>query len=810
MKKYLPHLIAVIVFAVITMVYFAPLFQGMRVKQLDVQHYQGMSKEIQDHREKYHEEPLWTNSMFGGMPAYQISVLYPKNFIGHIDKFLKTVMPVPATIILLSLIGFYLLLVSFKVDPILSIAGAIAFSFSSYFPVIISAGHNPKGYAMAYMAPVVAGIMLTYRGRLWLGAAITAFALALEIDCNHLQITYYLLIIVIFLVAGELYKSFKEGQVPYFVKASAVLVIAAILAVLPNLTNLVLTTEYASYSTRGRSDLTIINTENKTSGLDKDYATQWSYGIGETWTLLVPNFKGGASSAISESKNALKGVDSQYAQYIGGMNAYFGDQPFTSGPVYVGAIICFLFLLGMFIVNDKIKWWLLGATILSIMLSWGKNFMPLTDFFMDYVPGYNKFRAVAMTLVIAQFTMPLVAILAVKEIVLFPEVLKTKRKQLFIALGFTAGLCLLFYILPDPFNTFFAPGEETDLTGQLTQAGLPQNQVPVFLSGIEQARKNIFQADALRSFFFIMLAFTAIYLFTLKKINRVAMFSLLAGLVLIDLWVVDRRYLKDDNYESDKITQGYEPLPADTEILQDKDPDFRVLNTSGTFQDARTSYFHKSVGGYHGAKMKRYQELFDFQISKNNMEVLNMLNTKYIIVSTKEGGQMAQRNPAALGNAWFVRDVKVVANADSEITALTNFKAAETAVVDKRWNENLNGFKPSYDSTGIIKLDSYKANDLVYTSSSSSEQLAVFSEIFYDKGWNAYVDGKLTPHFRANYVLRAMRIPAGKHKVEFKFEPSFYSTGQSIALASSSLVIILLLAAFFFEYRRRPEENVNA
>ncbi len=809
MKKYLPHFIAVIIFAAITMIYFAPLFEGKQLKQSDVLHYQGMSKEIQDHRKQYGEEPLWTNSMFSGMPAYQISVLYPNNLIGHLNMFFKKILPPPSTIIFISLIGFYFLLVSLRVSPVLSMAGAIAFSLSSYYPVLISAGHNPKGYAMAYMAPVVAGILLTYRGKLLLGASITALALALEIDSNHLQITYYLFLLVIFIVAGEFVRLFRAGQLPYFAKASGLLVIAAILAVLPNLTNLVLTNEYGKDSTRGRSDLTM-DAQNKTSGLDKDYATQWSYGIDETWTLLVPNFKGGASGRLAENENALKGLDNQYAQYIGNMNSYFGDQPFTSGPVYVGAIICFLFVLGMFIVKDSLKWWLFGATVLSIMLAWGKNFMPLTDLFMDLVPGYNKFRAVSMTLVIAQFTMPLLAILTVKEIVEEPEILKVKRKQLYLSLGFTAGLCLLFAIAPDPFNTFFSAGEQADVSKQLVDAGLPQNDVPVFLSGIEEARKNVFQADAKRSFFFILLAFAMIFFYSIKRYNKTILFSGLAFLVLVDLWAVDKRYLNSQNYEPKKKVQGYEPTEADLQILQDKDPSYRVFNlTTSPFQDASTSFFHKSIGGYHGAKLKRYQELIEYQISKNNMQVLNMLNTRYLITPGPDQRPVVQRNPDALGNAWFVKDLRFVANADSELTALSKFDASETAIVDKIWQDQLQGFKPVYDSTASIKLDSYKANELVYTSQSSTDQVAVFSEIFFDKGWQAYVDGQPVPHFRANFVLRAMKVPAGKHKIEFRFEPAFYETGQSIALIASIILIVSVIAGIVWEYRKKPAERAN-
>lgn len=806
MRSSFQHLIALVIFTVVTMLFFSPLMDGKQIKQGDVLHFQGMSKEIQDHRKEFNEEPLWTNSMFSGMPAYQISVLYPKNLIGQINHFLKNILPYPAAIVLLSFIGFYILLITFNVNPWLSMAGAFAFGLSSYIPILIVAGHNPKGFAIAYMAPVIAGILVAYRGRALLGAIIAALALSFEIESNHFQITYYLGILVAFLVAGEFARAFRLKLLPQFAKATGFLVLAAALAVIPNLTGLVLTTEYAKDSTRGRSELTI-DSEFKTSGLDKDYATQWSYGIGETFTLLVPDFKGGASGALGENKSALKGLKNDYNQYIANMDSYFGDQPFTSGPVYFGAIICFLFVLGLFIVGDPIKWWILGATILSIMLSWGKNFMPLTDFFMDFVPGYNKFRAVSMTLVIAQLTMPLLGILAVKQMIDTPTVLKEKPRALLYSLSLTAGLCLLFYILPDAFNSFFKSGEVQDLTGQLKSSGFPDDQVSIFLSGLEEARRNVFRADAIRSFFFIIIAAGLLFFYNRKPFGQVALFSGLSLLVLIDLWTVDTRYLGKSEYEPKQRVIGYPLTEADKLIKQDKDPNYRVLNlTVGPFMDASTSYHHKSIGGYHGAKMKRYQELFDYHISKNNIQVLNMLNTKYLIVPGQDKQPTVQRNPDALGNAWFVPEYKIVQNADSEITALNKFDPAQTAFVDQRFNDQLSGFKPSADTTATIKLDSYKANHLVYTSNATSEQLAVFSEIYYEKGWNAYVDGKETPHFRANYVLRAMRVPAGKHKIEFKFEPTFYQTGQTLALVSSVILLLAFVGGMVYEYRRTKSE----
>lgn len=807
-KKALPHLIVLVSFLLVTLAYFSPIIEGKQIKQQDVLNYKGMAKEIMDHREKAGEEPLWTNSMFSGMPAYQISVLYPSNLIQKVNIAIKTwILPHPVSIIFMCFAGFYLLLILLGLEPLLAALGAFAFGLSSYLLIIIEAGHNPKGYAIAYMAPVIGGILLTYRGKYLFGAAITAFFLSLHIDSNHLQITYYLLLMVIFLGVYLFVTAYKEKTLPNFFKASAILVGAALLAVAPNLTNLVLTSEYGKYSTRGRSDLSI-DASNQTSGLDKDYATQWSYGVGETFTLMIPNFHGGASGAIGDNKSALKNVDPQFRQYIANVDSYWGNQPFTSGPVYVGAIICFLFVLGLLIVKDKIKWWVLAITILSITLSWGRNFMPLTSFFMDYVPGYNKFRAVSMTLVIAEFAIPFLAVLALKEILLNPSLIKIERKKFAIALGSTAGLCLLFLIMPGAFMDFFKDGEYQDMLGQLKQANFPDDQASVFLSGMEEARKSIFTADASRSLIFILIGATLIWLYSLAKISKSAFLVVLGIFILFDLWTVDKRYLNSEDFVAKgRMEKAFEPTQANLAILEDKDPNFRVMNfTVSPFQDASTSYFHKSIGGYHGAKLKRYQELFDFHLSKQNMKVYNMLNTKYFIVPGQDKQPTPQQNREALGNAWFVSDFKIVANADSEIAALNNFDPASTVIIDKKFAAHINGLKGGADSASSIKLLSYEPNHLVYESNSAAEGLAVFSEIYYDKGWNAYVDGAKKDYIRVNYVLRGMRIPAGKHKVEFKFEPQFYYTGEKISLASSILLIISLAVAFFWHFKKQQEQ----
>lgn len=807
-KSIMPHLLVVLVFMLITIVYFNPLITGKVINQGDVERFKGMSKEIVDYRAKYDKEPLWTNGMFSGMPAYQISVLYPSNWVRPLIKLTAMGIPHPACIIFLCMLGFYLLLLTFKVDRLLAAAGAVGFALSSYFVILIEAGHNPKGYAIAYMAPVVMGIMMAYRGRMWLGSAIAGIALSLELASNHLQITYYLALLSGIIVLGELVNAIFSKQLSNFIKSSGMLLVAALLAVLPNITNLLVTEEYGKYTIRGASELSD-EKQNKTSGLDRDYATQWSYGIAETFTLMIPNYKGGESKAIGDNEKALADVNPEMRQYVGqSTDQYWGDQPFTSGPVYIGALICFLFVLGMMILKDNLKWYLLAATLLAIMLSWGKNMMGFTNFFMDFLPGYNKFRAVSMTLVIAEFTIPLIGILAVREIVLRPSILKEKRNSFYIALAATAGLCLLFYIMPTTFQDFYKDGEYENVSAQIKKSGAAAEQIQQFMSGMETARISIFKADALRSFLFIILGAGLLLVYTVKQFNKNYLYAGLGLLMLIDLWAVDKRYLNEKNFVSkSSLESDHMPSPADEQILKDPDPNYRVMNASlSPFQDAGTSYFHKSIGGYHGAKLRRYQDLYERQISKNNMSVLNMLNAKYFIIQNQQSGQLvAQRNPAALGNAWFVKELKWVANPDSELNALTNFNPALTAVVDKKWEKDLPNNAFQFDSAATIKLKSYKADELVYETQAEKPQMTVFSEIYYSKGWNAYVDGKLTNHLSVNYVLRAMVLPAGKHEVVFKFEPEAYYKGEKIAMAGSILLFLFIIGSVFMQMKQNKE-----
>ncbi len=838
--KFLPYIVAIIIFLGITLLFFYPMTEGRYVRQGDNLNYKGMSKEIVDYRESTGKEALWTNSMFGGMPSYQISFSVKENFIPYIDKIFTLDMRSPAGLFFLYFIGFFILLLVLDVDPWLSIAGAIAYALSSYFVIIIEAGHNSKVHAIGYVAPVLAGIILSMRGKYLLGGLLTALFLSLEFNAGHPQIAYYMFIIILFLIAGEFisivsgHKTQVSGQITSFIKSIAVIAVAGVIAILPNITSIWATYEYGKYTIRGKTELTT-EKQNRTTGLDKDYATDWSYGIGESFSLMVPNIKGGGSESIGNNESALKDVDPQYKETIANNgNQYWGDQPFTSGPVYAGAIIMFLFVLGMFILKGRLKWTLFAVTILSVLLSWGKNFWSLTNFFLDYVPLYNKFRTVSMTLIIAELTIPLIAMLALNEIIKNQNnnsKLKTQdpkfRMQFFIALGLTGGLCLLFYLLPKSFFDFLSIEEVRGIAQQKAKLSNSAEQIDAIYENLVIARLSIFKADVLRSLIFIILGAGAVWLFSIKKLTKPVFIIAIILLIIIDLYPVDRRYLNDKNFvASSELRVPFPMSKADELILKDKDPDYRVLNmAANTFNDASTSYYHMSIGGYHGAKLRRYQEIIEnsltreMSILKNvisnkptelsvstalqNLPVLNMLNTRYFILNP-EGEPL--RNKYALGNAWFVNDLKFVNSSDEEIKAVNEFNPSETALIDVRYKgildeSHFQNATHTKDTVSKIKLDEYKPDYLAYSSASSKEQLAVFSEIYYDKGWNAFIDGKTTKYLRADYILRAMVIPAGNHKIEFKFEPKVYYTGRNISFAGSLILIISLIVVGYFEIK---------
>ena len=785
-KQLTPHLVVLSLFVLISFIYFSPLIEGKRLDMPDIKHHKGMSKEVVDYRESTGEEALWTNSMFSGMPAYQISVKSNNNLIQYVVKAIHLGIPRPANLLFLYLLGFYLLLLSLSVDYRLSAVGAIAFAFSSYFFIIIMAGHMTKAHAIAYVPMVVAAVLYTFRGKMILGGVLTALAVALQLYANHLQITYYLVLILLLIGLFQFLKDLKSNNLFDFTKRSSVLLLAGLLASGTTMTRLSTTMEYGKESTRGKSELTN-NLDNKTSGLDKDYATAWSYGVAETFTLLIPNFYGGSSqgalSTDSETYEAIKRAPNA-KQIIKQLPLYWGDQPFTSGPTYVGAIVMFLFVLGIFIVKSEIRLWILLATIFSIMLAWGKNFMFLTEFFLDYFPGYNKFRAVSMILVIAEFTIPLLGFVALNRF-LNSNTTTTKERALKLAFYITGGITLVFALIPSLFFDFVG----------LQDASLAKNGWPV--EALQSDRAGLLSADAWRSFIFIGLVFATLWAFIKNKLSSKYVIIIVGVLIITDMWTINKRYLNDSNFARKRnVEVPYKMTPANQQILKDKDPNFRVFNQSvSTFNDASTSYFHKSIGGYHGAKLKRYQELIENHISQGNMNVLNMLNAKYFISSK---GQV-QRNPKAMGNAWFVNTINIVDDADAENLALKELDPSTTAIVDRRFN--IAPFDSVDHTLANIILTDYKPNYLKYTSSSSKDGIVIFSEIYYDKGWNAYIDGNLSPYFRANYVLRGMQIPSGEHVVEFKFEPQSYYLSENISLASSTILLLLLFFVSFKELR---------
>lgn len=814
--KILPHITAVIIFTILAFVYFYPVLEGKILRANDTQVHNINSKEIQDYREKYGNEPLWTNSIFSGMPAYLISTKYPGNLIKYLDTVLRQY-KMPVSVLFISMLGFYILLLLFGLNPWLSIAGALAYGFTSFFFQIIAAGHNTQAIALAYMPPLIGSIWYAFRRNVLKGALLTGIFLALQIQANHPQITYYAFLCVLVFGITELVFSIRNNKVLSFLKTTGILIIPVIIAIGINFASLYTTWEYGKYSIRGKSDLE--SERNISSGLDKDYITYWSYGIDETFNMLIPNYKGGGSRPLSSDSETVRVLrQNNAADAAASMQAYWGSQPGTDGPHYVGAVVIFLFVLGLFLVKGPEKWWLVSATILSLMLAWGKNFMFFSDLFIDFFPGYNKFRAVTMTLVIAEFCIPLLGFLAVKEIIQGNISKQEILKKLKLAAAITGGFTILVIILPGIAGSFRAAHESA-------QNGYPQ----WLLDALVTDRKALLRSDAFRSLIFIVLAASLLFAYIREKIKINWLITLTAFLILIDLWTVDKRYLNADRFERPaNINRIFTPSAADNLILEDKNVK-RVLNLSvSTFNDnSPTSYFHHSIGGYHGAKMQRYQELIDTALHSDiaklsaaasiarsiedlqgafrNTNSLNMLNTKYVIINPEAAPLL---NSYALGNAWFVEEAVIVENANEELSMVNRFDPSREAIIDESFSNELNR---SYESSGTdtISLISYEPDVLIYKSSSSADRLAVFSEIYYPEGWKSYIDGKEYPHFRANYVLRAMIVPAGDHEIRFSFEPASYITGNNISLVSSIILILAVCGYLGYSFLLRKKSVIN-
>ncbi len=814
LKKAAPHLIAFAVIMLVIFAYFTPLFNGKVLKQYDVLQWKSTFQEIAKFEKASGERTFWTNSIFSGMPSYLIGASYHGNFTNNILFKISQVFKHPSDTIFLLFVCFYIMLLAFGVSPWLAIAGSLAFTFSSFNFINIDAGHVTKGNAIALIPLVLAGIQITLHKNKWLGAILTGIAISFELSAGHVQITYYLIFIILCWMIVELVQAVKKKTLANFLVCAAMMLVSAGIGIGTNITGLLATEEYGKYSIRGKSDLTKTvdgqsNAANSSSGLDMDYAFAWSNGVAEPLTLLIPNFYGGSSSesVLSDKKSeTLKALQTsndpqmanQLAQYF--TSQYWGDQSFTAGPIYYGAIIVFLFVLGMFVIKGPEKWWIFSACVLAICLSMGKNFMPLSELFFKYFPLYNKFRSVTFILCVAQTLFPLMAVLAIKALMDGNYKKEELKKKLLYSFYIVGGLCLIFAVVPNMFLNFISERESD-----------PKLNLPDwFLTALASDREHILKADALRSLLLVAAAFGAIWFFIIQKIQQNILIVIITLLVLFDLWSIDKRYLNDKDFEKKKGETSVPKNAYDEQILADPDIHYRVYNNTTDFdKDAITAYYHKSLGGYHGAKMRRYQELIEWQLGKQNMECYNMLNTKYFIVGDSLGNKYAQRNPFNNGNAWFVKELKWVKDADEEITSLTGFKSRETAIINKKFEPELKGFTPQFDSAATIKLTAYQPNKLIYEADAASPQYAVFSEIYYEKGWNAYLDGTLVPHQQVDYVLRAMQVPAGKHKIEFRFEPTVIATGERIAYASSiTLYGALLIILGLSFYKKKKEATI--
>ena len=832
MKKLLPDLIAILAFVLLSFAYFFPADIENRILfQHDTAAGAGAGQEVKEYYEQTGERSRWTNSLFGGMPMYQIAPSYDSTkSLQWVQKAYQLFLPDYVCLTFMLMLGFYILLRVFGIPVWLAGLGGIMWAFSSYFFILISAGHIWKFITLAYVPPTIAGIVLAYRRKLLWGGILTALFVALQITSNHVQMSYYFFFVILFFVGAYFEKAWRTKTLPQFFKASAVLIVAALVGIAANVSNLYHTYAYSKETMRGKSELVQTGDAAKqtSSGLDRDYITQWSYGIDETLTLLVPNFKGGASAALSQSETAMSKANPMYSSLYGSLTQYFGTQPMTSGPVYVGAFVLFLFVLGCFIVKGPLKWALIGATFFSIVLSWGKNFMPLTDFFIDYVPLYNKFRAVSSILVIAEFTIPLLAIFALKRLLEEPEILKQEKKPLGISLLLTAGIALLLAVAPGSIGSGYVPAQEAQmLQNAVNQQMIPANELSGILANLGEMRAELVSSDALRSFIIIGIGCSLLWLYASGKLRSSLTIAGITILCLADMWGVNKRYLNDAQFVPHSIrTETFTKTNTDELILQDTSLDYRVLNfATSTFDDNNTSYWHKSVGGYHPAKLRRYQEMIEHHISPemqaaykaiataggemdsvdaNKFRVLNMLNTKYFIFPA---GQQRQTvpilNPHAYGNAWFVNKVQYVNNANEEIDALDSIIPTETAVVDARFKDVLKGATESYkDSLSSIRLTSYAPNRLTYETNNAQDGIAVFSEIYYPDGWHVTIDGQPAELARADYILRTMYVPAGQHTIEMRFDPTSLHVTEGIAYGALALLVIGIIVAVLIAKRK--------
>ncbi len=805
LSKFYPHVLAILGFVLISLLYFHPVLQGKKVFQSDIAQYIGMAKEQTDFRKTTGQEPYWTDSAFGGMPTYQLGANYPNNFIKQLDSVIRF-LPRPADYLFLYFLGFYILLRVFRVDSLKAFFGALAFGFSTYLIIILGVGHNAKAHAIAYMPMVVAGVILVFRKRYLAGGILTMLAAALEINANHFQMTYYLLLFLLVIGIYYLVQYSKNKEYKDLGIVAATFAVAGILSIGVNATNLMATSEYAKYSTRSDSELTFnpdgSKKKNK-NAMSYDYITEYSYGIAESLNLIAPRLFGGSNHEnVGESSPMYEFISNQGASpeqakdFVSSVPTYWGAQPIVAAPAYIGAIVFFLAVLALFIDNGKIKYAFLAGAVMSLFLSWGKYFPALTNFFIDYVPMYNKFRAVSSIQVILELCMPVLAILGLQSF------FRAEEKERWNALwksGATAlGVVVVLLFAKGMFN--FTGGSDSMYLQAYGEMG------PPFINALKEQRAAMYVSDLLRSGVLILLAAAILWLFSKNKLSQVTAVVLVGVLMVGDLFFVDKNYVNSDSFVSARQADvPFEATPADEQILKDT-THYRVFEVEGNMSSARTSYFHSSIGGYHAAKPRKMQQLFDYQIAKNNIGVLNMLNVKYIIQKDDQGQDIPLKNAEANGNAWFVSDVKKVDTPDAEMKALDKLDTKKTAVLNQKEFAGVvkeNTFVT--DSTATIKLTQYEPNYLKYTANNSNKGLAVFSEVYYPKGWKATIDGKEVPHFAVNYVLRAMEVPAGKHTIEFKFEPEVIKKGSMISLISFIAMLALIIAGIYFDKKKKQQ-----
>lgn len=806
-KFFILNFFVLALFIVASLAYFSPVLQGKKIFQSDIAQYTGMAKEQNDFRAKTDQEPYWTNSAFGGMPTYQLGANYPHNYVKKLDKIIRF-LPRPADYLFLYFLGFYILLCCLKVDYRLAVLGALAFGFSTYLIIIIGVGHNAKAHALGYLPMLLGGIVLTFRKKYIYGFLLAAIAMALEINANHYQMTYYFMLLVLILGVVYLIDAIKKKHLKHYFASVGILIVAVVLGITTNATNLMATKEYSDWSTRGKSNLTINPDGSErisTGGLDKEYITQYSYGIAESLNIFIPRLFGGSNAEDlgkdSKTYDYLidKGLsNATVLEFTKGLNLYWGDQPGVAGSAYVGAILFFLFVFGLFIVKGKAKWWLLGGVLMSLVLSWGKNFSSLTDFMIDYFPLYDKFRAVSSIQVILELCIPVLAILALMKLFKNDGDKKDYVKQLKLSFGIVGGVCVALFLAKGMFT--FA-GQSDSILQKYYGAEV--------LTMMKLDREAVYTSDIIRSFIYILLAALAVWFFIKEKINKNVFVVLLGLFILLDLVGVAKRYVNDDDFVRARQMEIPFPETSATKQIKKDDAIYRVYNPSEGLNGASTSYYHNSIGGYHGAKPGAMQDLFDFHIYKNNVRVLNMLNVKYVFQQDEEGNSYPAINPNALGNVWFVSRLKKVTSANEEIKALDSLDVTTEAVINTSDFPTISKFNFEKDSTAAIHLKEYEPNHLTYTSSSANNAFAVFSEMYYKHGWNAYVDGKSTPHFKVNYVLRGLELPPGDHIIEFKFEPKVVEIGSKIALGSSITLVVIALVGISISFGRFRKKKVS-